>query len=162
MLLNSLEGRVICSCGLNVLCLSSDAVIMVVFRSRAFQSWLGHTGFSHAGEARCLISNSMLYATVPREMETNACRSHTGTQQQVRGRIPRCPAWWTSCLLGLLGGICVEGHLQELKWPRDSFITKVHPNTYWELETQGTCTVCRRLGRVEGVLSRHLSWSSLF
>lgn len=73
MLLNSHEGRRICSCGLKVLCPNSDAVNIIAFRSRVFLSWLGHMGSSRAGGARCLISDLVLCAAIPGEMGTNAC-----------------------------------------------------------------------------------------
>ena len=49
------------------------------------------------------------------------------------------PSLVSQLLLGLLGGIWVEGHLQELKWLKDSFITRLpqHVSQLSELETQG-------------------------
>lgn len=59
-------------------------------------------------------------------------------------------------------GIWVKGYLQEHKWLKDSYFTKFHPclgdsSPNWDPGAHQTD--CRKLNRLESILSRHLSWS---
>jgi len=52
---------------------------------------------------------------------------------------------WVS--LELLAGVWVMGSLQAQKWFKDTWEPRLH------------CTACRKLNRLENILSRRLSWS---